>query len=380
MTEFESIGPYTDEEAVKALRRISHNPALIPISKYLFPELPAGALAEMLRRVNSIDEFQNLVMIKAISAVLAMTSDGMTWEGVENLQKLGDKKFLLVSNHRDIIMDPALVQWVLRKSRIPMTEICVGSNLLTNQIIEDLMRSNRMITVIRGISARELYLSSQILSKYIRTSVTTGRSSVWIAQKEGRTKNGMDRTEQGLLKMFDMSGEGTFSENFQELNIIPVSISYELESCDARKTRELYISKRQKYVKKKNEDLHSILTGIRQDKGRIHLVFGEPLSKETIDKAAEWKGNDRYQAIRHAVDREIIKGYKLWPNNYIALDLLNGDFAHGSKYTLDEMAEFKKYMNHKLDHIERKFDRAELQDIFLHIYANPVIAKENPIE
>ena len=201
--EFGDIRPYTDEEAVEALGRVSRHPMMPVISKYLFSDLPASTLSHMLRGIGSIDQFQDEVMLAVIDAVLAKTSDGLSCSGVENLRGVNGR-FLAVSNHRDIVMDPALIQHVMRHNGFPFTEICVGSNLLTSQLIVDLMRSNRMIKVIRGIGARELYLSSQLLSQYIRETIVSGRASIWSAQREGRKKNGLDTTEQVLLKMFDM--------------------------------------------------------------------------------------------------------------------------------------------------------------------------------
>ena len=266
----------------------------------------------------------------------------------------------------------------MNKAGLPFTEICVGSNLVTSQLLEDLLRSNRMIKVIRGIKARELYLSSQRLSQYIRERITSGGASIWIAQREGRTKNGLDTTEQGLLKMFDMSGTGTFEENFRELNIVPMSISYEYESCDARKAREVLLRREGPYVKKEDEDLHSILTGIRQAKGHIHLEIEEPLTAEEIFEASKCEKNDRYQSIRHLLDRRIIAGYKLWKTNYMAHDLLydKHEFAEAGKYTEQDLAAFEKYIGHKLGKLERRLDRAELRKIFLGIYAGPVDAKQ----
>lgn len=375
LSEFESISPYSDEEAVEALSRVAHNPAIPVISKYLFPDMPRGFLKALLLSVESVDEFQQTVMCKVVKAIVAKTSDGVSFSGIENLQAVNGK-FLLVSNHRDIILDPAITQWILMSKKIPMTEICVGSNLLSGQLVEDLLRSNRMIKVIRGISARELYLSSQLLSRYIRESVVSGRTSVWIAQKEGRSKNGIDTTEQGLLKMFDMSGEADFATNFEQLNIIPVSISYEYEPCDAKKAREILISRNHKYVKKPKEDLHSILTGIRQWKGHIHLTFGKPLSREELEAASTCSGNDRYQAIRHAMDLRIRSGYRLWKTNYIAFDLMKGTQDYfGTEYTAEDVTAFKAYMEHKLGKLERRLDRDALREIFLEIYGNPVVTK-----
>jgi hypothetical protein len=374
--EFGDIRPYTDEEAVEALGRVSRHPMMPVISKYLFSGLPASTLSHMLRGIGSIDQFQDEVMLAVIDAVLAKTSDGLSCSGVENLRAVNGR-FLAVSNHRDIVMDPALIQHVMRHNGFPFTEICVGSNLLTSQLIVDLMRSNRMIKVIRGIGARELYLSSQLLSQYIRETIVSGRASIWIAQREGRTKNGLDSTEQGLLKMFDMSGKGTFEENFAELNIVPMSISYEYESCDSRKAREVLLRREGPYVKKPKEDLHSIMTGIRQWKGHIHIEIGKPLTPEEIHEASLCEKNDRYQAIRHAVDRRIIEGYKLWKTNYMAHDLLYGksEFLDNGMYGAQDLADFVKYMAHKLGKLERRLDQKELRKIFLGIYAGPVDAK-----
>ena len=374
--EFEDIRPYTDAEAVEALARMSRHPMMPVVSKYLFPSVPASAMSHMLRGIGSIDQFQNEVMMGVIDGILARTSDGFTCSGIEHLKGI-QGRFLAVSNHRDIVLDPALIQYVMKQAELPFTEICVGSNLVTSQLLEDLLRSNRMIKVIRGITARELYLSSQRLSQYIRERITSGGASIWIAQREGRTKNGLDTTEQGLLKMFDMSGTGTFEENFRELNIVPMSISYEYESCDARKAREVLLRREGPYIKKEDEDLHSILTGIRQAKGHIHLEIEAPLTAEEIFEASKCEKNDRYQSIRHLLDRRIIAGYKLWKTNYMAHDLLydKHEFAEAGKYTEQDLAAFEKYIGHKLGKLERRLDRAELRKIFLGIYAGPVDAK-----
>ena len=375
--EFEDIRPYTDAEAVEALARMSRHPMMPVVSKYLFPSVPASAMSHMLRGIGSIDQFQNEVMMGVIDGILARTSDGFTCSGIEHLKGI-QGRFLAVSNYRDIVLDPALIQYVMKQAGLPFTEICVGSNLVTSQLLEDLLRSNRMIKVIRGIKARELYLSSQRLSQYIRERITSGGASIWIAQREGRTKNGLDTTEQGLLKMFDMSGTGTFEENFRELNIVPMSISYEYESCDARKAREVLLRREGPYIKKEDEDLHSILTGIRQPKGHIHLEIEEPLTAEEIFEASKCEKNDRYQSIRHLLDRRIIAGYKLWKTNYMAHDLLydKHEFAEAGKYTEQDLAAFEKYIGHKLGKLERRLDRAELRKIFLGIYAGPVDAKQ----
>ena len=375
LSEFEDIRPYSDEEAVQALGRVSRHPMLPIISKYLFPKSSVDTLAKTLRGVKSIDEFQAVVMVDVINAVLARTSEGFTFSGTDNLSAI-DGKFLAVSNHRDIVLDPALILYAMHASGLPFAELCVGSNLLQSPLIEDLMKSNRMIKVIRGISARQMYLNSLTLSKYIRLSITSGTSSIWVAQKEGRAKNGLDKTEQGLLKMFDMSGEKGFEENFKELNIVPMSISYEYEPCDSRKAREILISQDGPYVKRPKEDLHSILTGIRQNKGHIHLSIGKPLTADEIAEAAAHTGNDRYQGLRDILNKRIQGGYRLWKTNYMGYDLMNGTSEFlGVKYLPEDLEAFRAYTEHKIQKLERRLDRDALREIFWHIYGTPVESK-----
>ena len=374
LTEFESISPYTDEQASEALGKLADYPAVAQASRYFFPEESPDFLKNVLKQIKTIDQFQVLVMQRFVRWVLEHTAKNFSYDGISNIDP--NKKFLALSNHRDIIMDPAITQLVLYTNGIPMTEIAVGDNLITNEAIEYLIRSNRMIKVVRGISARELYLSSQLLSKYIRLNITEQRSSIWLAQRQGRTKNGYDVTEQGLLKMLDMSGTGDFQSNFEALNIIPMSISYEYEPCDILKARETVISRKHKYVKAEGEDFNSIMVGIMQPKGNIHLNIGKPLTSEEIAAAAQCDKNDRYQLIRHAVDIRVIEGYKLWKNNYVAYDILNHSFRYSDKYTAADVETFVAYMEKQLDTVEPTLNREDLRKHFLEIYANPVVSKE----
>ena len=375
-TEFDSICPYNDAEAVDALNKVANHPAVLAISGYLFPDEPVTFLRNALKSVHSIDEFQEIVMNRAVNTCMEQTVHNFSYDGINNLKNI-QGKYLLMSNHRDIILDPAITQVVLFRNAMPLTEICVGDNLIKqSQTVERLLRSNRMIKVIRGISARELYLSSQLLSRYIRSTITSGKSSIWLAQRQGRTKDGIDTTEQGLLKMLDMSGTGTFKENFGELNIVPLSISYELEPCDVRKAREILISRTQKYVKSRNEDMHSIAIGIRQKKGNVHLNIGQPLTADEIEVASRCDKNDRYQMIRYAVDKRVISGYHLWKTNYLAYDLVTGTTKYADHYSREDVERFEHYTEHQLDKVERRLDRDELRKIFRDIYANPVKSKE----
>ncbi len=375
LNEFSDIAPFSDEEAAAALTRLSNHPNTKWVSKFIFPDKPETFLAQVLRSIHTVDEFQSTVMSKAVEWVIQSSMTEFTCDGIDKLKTL-DGCFLAMSNHRDIILDPALLQLVLLQNNLPETQICVGDNLLKVKSVELLIRSNRMIKVIRGISARELYLSSQLLSRYIRETITSGTASVWIAQRQGRTKDGLDVTEQGLLKMLDMSGEKDFVQNFLDLHITPFSISYEYEPCDILKARELLISRTQKYVKGETEDLQSIMMGIKQPKGRVHLQVGEPLTEAELTEASACDKNDRYQLIRQAVDKRVVRNYKLWKTNYMAYDMVTEGTKYAHLYSEEDLEGFKSYIAQQLLMAEPSLDRNELRDIFLHIYSNPVLSKE----
>ncbi len=369
-TKFDDIRPYNDSEVHPALERIVANPLFSNVAQYIFPGQNEDIFRQLLLSCHTKEDFQVKVMSQIVSRILAGTAKEVTFTGLEHFA--GGKRHLIVSNHRDIVLDSAIIQLILYRHNVDTTEIAVGDNLITSSFIEDITRSNKMIKVIRSSNPREVYTTSKVLSGYIRHNVANQISSVWIAQRNGRTKDGIDITEQGLLKMFDMSGSGDFVKDFSELSIMPTSISYEYEPCDIFKAVEMYIGRRQKYVKAEGEDLKSILTGIMQFKGNIHISFNEPLTAEEINSAAGLDKNERFKALGLAMDRKIISEYKLWKNNYIAYDILNSSNEYASMYSLDEKEGFKTYMENKLVDIDA--DKAELEHIFLSIYANPVVS------
>ena len=372
-TKFDDIRPYNDSEVHPALERIVANPLFGNIANYIFPGQDVSMFKNLLLSCNSKEDFQVKVMSGIVKKILKDTTTGLTYGGLEYFN--GNKKHLIVSNHRDIVLDSAIIQLIIHEHGVQTTEIAVGDNLITSSFIEDICRSNKMIKVVRSTSPREVYTTSKILSEYIRYNVANQESSVWIAQRNGRTKDGADVTEQGLLKMFDMSGSGDFVKDFTELHIMPTSISYEFEPCDIEKAVELYISRRQKYVKAEGEDLKSILTGIVQPKGRVHIQFNEPLTEQEVNAAAELDKNERFKALGTCMDNKIVANYKLWPNNYIAYDILNSTDEYASEYTQQEKETFEQYMAAKLEKVEA--DKDELREIFLSIYANPVVGKKN---
>ena len=370
--EFDSIRPYIDAEVPAAMERIAANPLLDEIAKYLFPGGNHSQLKKILLSCKTTDDFQYNVMAFVVNKILSDTAKNLTYGGLSNFDT--GKKYLIITNHRDIVLDSAIINIILHNHNIQTTEIAVGDNLITSDFIEDIARTNKMIKVVRSTSPREVYTSSQRLSKYIRYNVASQKSSLWIAQRNGRTKDGMDCTEQGLLKMLEMSGSGNFIKDFSELAILPASISYEYEPCDVLKAIELYISKRRKYVKSENEDLNSILTGIMQFKGNIHIEFTSPISMQELEEAAKLDKNERFKQLAYDMDRRIISAYKLWGNNYIAYDILYDTDKYAGHYTPKERAEFESYLSYKLHDTE--WNTEELKNIFLGIYANPIIQKE----
>lgn len=372
LTKFDDIRPYNDSEVHPALERIVANPLFSNISGYLFPGMDENLFKQALLACYTKNDFQEKIMSKIVDKVLEDTTKGLSYEGMEHFD--GGKKYLIVSNHRDIVLDSAIIQLILYKAGAQTTEIAVGDNLITSSFIEDITRCNKMIKVVRSTSPREVYTTSKKLSEYMRCNVSTQESSIWIAQRNGRTKDGADITEQGVLKMFDMSGTGDFVKDFTELHIMPASISYEYEPCDLYKAVEMYIRRRQKYVKAEGEDLNSILTGIMQPKGRVHIQFNEPVTLQEIEAAAQLDKNERFKALGAAMDRKILANFKLWPNNYIAYDMLNEGGRFADRYTGEERASFESYVQGKLAKAEIEADMDELREIFLSIYANPIVS------
>ncbi len=369
---FKNIRPYIGEEEAPALARIAANPILKNISAYLFPNESSTVLTDLISTLKSVEEFQSKIMLQAIKKIVSDTAKELTYSGQERLSD--NSKELFISNHRDILLDSAIIQVILFINNLTTSEMAVGDNLITDSFMEDVARSNKMIKVVRSTNPRELYRSSLLLSEYIRNSISNNRSSVWIAQRNGRTKDGVDITEQGLLKMLDMSGTGNFESDFSELKITPVSISYEYEPCDFLKARELYISQRTKYKKSPGEDLNSILTGIMQYKGNIHIHFCDPIEKEEVSLCATMEKNEKFKKLADIIDSRIYSKYHIWKTNMIAYDIINASSIYSSQYNKEEFKAFNDYCDFKISGFDG--DKEEIKRIFLSIYANP-LAKQN---
>jgi len=368
---YDDIRPYNDIEASQAMKRVAESPYVEKISAFLFPGEDPHRLRDLLSSVSGVDDFQTRIMYNAVKSIIQKTMNGLTYDGLDHFD--GGRTYLMLSNHRDIVVDPALIQWILKDNNMPLTEIAAGDNLLSTQLIEDLMRSNRLITVRRDRNPRVLYETSVTLSKYMRERIHGANpASIWIAHRNGRTKDGNDATEQGLLKMISLSGSDDFVENITELSIMPVAISYELESCDIQKAIEVYIKRSTgSYIKRPGEDTQSILCGIMQPKGRVHVTFCEPLTSDEIHRAGELNKNERFRFLAETIDRKQLEGYKLWPVNIAAAQMSRGETP--SDKASGEM--LKEMIAKKTADLPAGLDPEAVGKVLLEIYATPAIKK-----
>jgi 1-acyl-sn-glycerol-3-phosphate acyltransferase len=371
--DFEDIRPYYDEEAHAVLQRMSREPLFIKLVNHLWPEMTLEDAKEKANRVNATMDFQMEFMHSAIRTILSRSSNGLTCNGFEHLDK--GKAYLYVANHRDILLDSAILQVLLVEHGFKTSEITFGDNLKEPGFITDFGKINRMFTVLREGTSRELYNQSRILSAYIRHTLVDKNNSVWIAQRNGRTKDGVDQTQTGLLKMLNISGDGNFKQNMEQLNIVPLTISYEYEPCDSLKTQELYLSSLHSFYKKApGEDLNSILTGIQQPKGRIHMEIGIPILAEIEVANLAINENEKVRQLCLSIDQAIYQDYKLWPVNYIAADLLEGGGRYSSKYTPEEKQQFQEYAASKIQGLNGESNA--LLQVFLKMYAGPCFSRE----
>ena len=371
MEKFDDIRPYVDCEIPAAMQRICQTDAFPLLASWIFPGRDIEDVKEMMLSFRTIREFQHAVMIPVNQQVIDRSITKLTYRGFEQLDP--DTQYLFVSNHRDIMLDASLLQYLLVKHHRETSEITFGANLMSPGLVTDIGKSNKMFRVERGGKMRDFYMSSQHLSDYIRHTLLHKKESVWIAQRNGRTKDGLDKTDQGIIKMFCMSCPEDKIKALSELHIIPVSISYERESCDILKAIELYESRYQKYIKKPGEDLNSILTGIVQHKGRVNITLCPEITRKDLECYDHCTNNEYHKKVAELLDRRICDSYVLYPNNYIAHDLRYGQTLYRQQYTDAQFNNFLRYMERLNDYDIT--DPDILKDIFLGIYANPVKSK-----
>lgn len=370
--DYDSIRPYYNNEVNAAVNDIIKQPIFHQLVDYFFTPKEKIKLIADLSKIEKNILFQTLFMYPAIHRLLEKTNSEFTVSGMENLKH--GKAYMFISNHRDILLDSTFLEIVMHDYGHDTTEITFGSNLMENPFIVAFGRINRMFTVFREGNSRELYLHSKLLSSYMRYTITEKNVGIWIAQRNGRTKDGDDKTQPGLFKMLNISGGNDMVQSLRELSIVPVSISYELESCDALKVQELYLSQKETYKKKPGEDLNSILTGAMQPKKKIHLAVGKPLDEELESLNNFSNENDKIKQVCQLIDNSVHTNYQLYPNNYIAADLLNCENKRDSFYNEADVAFFYKYMSNQLTTLQG--DAEQLKKLFLTLYANPVFNRE----
>ncbi len=368
-TIFDDIRPYNAEEIPAAMQRIAYSSSFPILAAYIYPNEPLGDVRKRIAAYKTVREFQTETMSMVNERVIKNSITDFSCSGLDKLNP--NEQYLYVSNHRDIMLDSSLLQYFLVQNGFDTTEITFGANLMMNPLIIDIGKSNKMFKVERpGGSIKEFYRCSKHLSDYIRYTITEKKQSVWIAQRNGRTKDGNDATDQGIIKMFCMSCPDDKIKAIDQLHIVPVSISYEWESCDILKSLELYESQFSKYTKKPGEDLNSILTGIVQPKGRVHIELCDPISHAELAKFEKMTGNEYHRAVAKLLDSRINTAYRLYPNNYIAYDLRYGTNKYQECYTAEQKEEFLQYIR-QLERYDT-CDMEQLTDIFLGIYSNPV--------
>jgi len=372
MLSFDDIRPYRNDEFPSVLARLLEDPVFnrVLMNSLHKGELEIEMMKNAMRQVKSIEVFQDQFIVPVINQILEASSRGLTMQGLEELDK--SKRYLYISNHRDIILDAALMNVKMHASGFSPTEIAIGSNLLIYPWINDLVRINRSFIVKRNIPVKQMLTSSRLLSQYIRQMITGGSDSIWIAQREGRAKDGNDLTQPALLKMLNMSNSNGFFEGFKELQIIPMAISYEIEPCGNEKVAEL--KKRQldpNFQKTEKDDLMSMVSGLSNQKGEIHIQFGKQIDEDILHRiAAEPGPNERLKLLAEQIDKEIYKNYKLYANNFIAYDRYFKTNKYSDRYTQEEKESFLE-----LTHSRLKLVNEDIEDsmvLWLKMYATPV--------
>ena len=367
---FDDIRPYYDSEVREKMQLLINDPIFGEVLFHIYKE---PAMVEKMKLTlasfETIADVQGKFIFNLLRMIIATTSQGLFPGGIEELDK--NKAYLYISNHRDIILDSALLNYLLFGLGMNTTQIAIGHNLLLYDWIIHAVKLNRAFVIKRNISIRELLESSKKISQYIRKSISADNISVWIAQREGRTKDGFDKTQESLLKMLNISNSGSLIDGFKQLNIVPVAISYEIEPCGISKVRELIIKEREGYKKTSKDDLKSMAMGMFNQKGRIHFEFCSLINSRLDELDSSEAPNIIIEKIAGIIDREIYRNYKLWPNNYIAYDLMNDSSAFKGNYTNEEKQQFLQLVDQAAGSLNEFGE--EVRTRFIKVYATPVI-------
>ena len=370
LSKFDEIRPFEPNELPEVFDRLIADAQFRAVLGYLYPGVPVDAIAAKMRQCRTNLDFQKAFCYGFLKDLLKKASTGCDMNAAA-IDTAG--RYTFVSNHRDIVLDSALLDMLLIDSGFNTTcEIAIGDNLLAAPWIKDLVRVNKSFIVLRSAGIREMLANSKRMSEYMHVVIGEKHDNVWIAQREGRAKDSDDRTQSSILKMMAMGGEGSAVERLRQLHIVPLAISYEYDPCDWLKAQEFQLKRDiEGWTKSKADDVMSMQTGIMGYKGRIHYHCA-PCIDEWLPSIADTPKGELFEVVAQHIDKEIHSNYSLFANNYIALDMLNGNSDNTGKYTAGEKERFTKYLEGQLAKI--KIDNKDedfLRNKMILMYANP---------
>lgn len=371
--QFDPIRPFEPDELPDVFDRLLQNEQFSSVLAYFYPDVPKEALAAKMHACKDNLDFQKTFCYGFLVQLLARLSKGCDID-IASLDT--DSRYTFISNHRDIVLDSALLDKLLIDAGFNTTcEIAIGDNLLKLPWVKDLVRVNKSFIVERALSMREMLMASKRLSEYMHFVIAEKNDNIWIAQREGRAKDSNDRTQEAILKMMVMGGDGSIIDRLKQLHLVPLAISYEYDPCDYLKAAELQARRdNPSWQKGPMDDVTSMQTGIMGYKGYIHYQCADCIDSYLDTIPADTPKTELFRLIADHIDRQIFAGYRLYPNNYVALDLLQGDSAHADHYTAEDKAHFEAYLKGQLDKIEMEGkDDAYLREQMLKMYANPAI-------
>lgn len=370
--EFDTIRPWEPEDLPEVFDRLLANDQFKQVLAYLYPQVPLEMIAQKLKACKTNLDFQLAFAYDFVHGILKKAATGceMDCSSLDNT-----RNYTFISNHRDIVLDSAILDVLLIDNKFKTTcEIAIGDNLLSLPWVKDLVRVNKAFIVERALSMRQMLMSSKRLSDYMHFAIKEKNENIWIAQREGRAKDSNDRTQKSILQMMSMGGEGSIIERLKQLHLVPLSISYEYDPCDFLKAKE-FQQKRDyaEWKKGPTDDLVSMQTGIFGYKGHVHY-HAAPCLDEYLDSLdPDMPKQDIYNKVAAYIDQQIHRNYRLYPGNYVALDLLEGTEAYSDQYTAEDKAKFEKYIQGQLAKIDLpNKDEAYLKERLLTMYANPV--------
>ena len=375
--EYDDIRCYEAKDLKATFDALLADEQFCGILQQLFPEMAFEQLKAGIYSCKEVIDFQEKFIYTYIDKLMSKVSLGydLNCEKIENKRKA----YTFISNHRDIVLDPALLAMLLIKNGFSTTqEIAIGDNLLIYPWIKHFVRLNKAFIVQRSLGLREMLAASKKMSSYMHFVIREKQNPIWIAQREGRAKDSNDKTAEAVLKMVAMGGTGTPLGNLKEMNIVPMSLSYEYDPCDYLKAQEFQLKRdNADFKKSRQDDLLNMQTGILGFKGHVHFVMGTPIN-DWLDELEDAPKGQFFGEIAQRMDREIYRNYRLFPGNYAAADLLRGNSDHATHYSADEKAHFEKYLKGQLAKIDiPNKDEAFLRDRILEMYANPVFNHES---